>query len=172
MNIANQVDFLLDYTDWDRAQWEAWFRSEGPEALAVALGANADGRMRNVGELVRHIFSAEQRFIERIQELPLSDGSTVSADSIESLFTLGRQTRARMRQLLRDFPEDKWDTPRELTFGPHTRTITPRTMAVQAVTHEIRHWAQIASYLRMEGRRTGPHDFLISGVFEKNLAPA
>jgi len=37
------------------------------------------------------------------------------------------------------------------------------------LTHEIRHWAQIATYLRIEGRKTGIHDFLLSGVYERQL---
>jgi uncharacterized damage-inducible protein DinB len=172
MSVASQIDYLLDYTEWDRAQWEAWFRTEGPETLAIGVGANADVRFKNVGELVRHIFSAERRYVERIQDLPVTDASTVAAASIEALFTLGRQSRARLRQLLTDFPADRWDSPRDVQVASMTLTITPRTMLVQAVTHEIRHWAQIASYLRMEGRRTGAHDFLVSGIFERNLTPA
>src|SRR3954466_1881447 len=130
MNPASQIDYLLDYTEWDRTQWEAWFRSEGPDALAIGVGANADGRIRNVGELVRHIFSAEQRYVERIQELPVTDASNVSAESIEALFALGRLTRARLRQLLVDFPSDKWDTPRDVQVATTKCTITPRTMLV------------------------------------------
>jgi len=39
-------------------------------------------------------------------------------------------------------------------------------MVAQAVTHEIRHFAQLAAFLRMAGFKTGPHDFLVSAVFE------
>src|SRR6185437_16076254 len=72
MSIANEIGYLLDYTEWDRAQWEPWFRAQGPDAFAVPMGENADGRIANIGELVRHIFSAEQRYVERIRELPIS----------------------------------------------------------------------------------------------------
>jgi uncharacterized damage-inducible protein DinB len=44
-------------------------------------------------------------------------------------------------------------------------------MIVQAVTHEIRHWAQMATLLRTSGRKTGPHDFLVSGVFDSQASP-
>jgi uncharacterized damage-inducible protein DinB len=170
MSITAEISYLLDYTDWDRAQWEAWFLTEGPDALAISLGPNVVGSITNMGELVRHIFSAEQRYVERIQELPLSDTSSVSSTDVDALFAFGQRTREQMRMLLINFPAERWDVAREMQFGPIKRSIMPRTMAVQSVTHEIRHWAQIATLLRMDGRKTGIHDFLVSGVFERHAS--
>ena len=167
--LASEIGYLLDYTEWDRAQWEAWFRSEGSDVFLVDLGANADGRIANVGELVRHIFSAEQRYVDRIQERPITDTSTVPADDADRLFDFGRQTRQRLRGLVDSFPAERWDQRREIQIGPNARVVTPKTMLVQSVTHEIRHWAQLATLLRLAGRRTGVHDFLLSGVFERKL---
>lgn len=169
MHILSQVEYLLDYTDWERDQWQSWFRTQGPGALAIGLGANADGRIANVGELVRHIFSAEQRYVERIQELPVSDTGGVPANNVDTLFDFGRHTRANMRTLLRDFPAGSWDRPRDVQFGQNKRALVPRTMLVQSLTHEIRHWAHIAMLMRMDGRKPGMHDFLVSGVFERKL---
>lgn len=169
MSIASEIGYLLDYTEWDRAQWEAWFRAQGPDAFAVSLGENGDGRMTNIGELVRHIFSAEQRYVDRIREVAITDTSTVPPNDVDALFAFGRDTREHLRQLVTDFPADRWNTPRELQLSSHTRVVTPKTMLVQSVTHEIRHWAQIATLLRMAGRKTGPHDFLVSGIFERML---
>ena len=166
---ASVIGYLLDYTEWDRSQWEAWFRSEGRDAFLLDLGANADGRIANVGELVRHIFSAEQRYVDRIQDLPITDTSTVPADDVDRLFDFGRQTRQRLRGLVDSFPAERWELPREVEIASHRRRITPKTMLVQSVTHEIRHWAQLATLLRLAGRRTGAHDFLLSGVFERRL---
>ena len=166
---AAEIDYLLDYTEWDRAQWEAWLRSQGADVLLVDLGANTDGRIANVGELVRHIFSAEQRYVDRIQERPITETSTVPADDVDRLFDFGRQTRQQLRGLVDSLPAKRWDQPREVRIGPHERVITPKTMLVQSVTHEIRHWAQLATLLRLAGRPTGTHDFLLSGVFERRL---
>jgi uncharacterized damage-inducible protein DinB len=74
-----------------------------------------------------------------------------------------------LRRLVDTFPAERWEVAREVTFGPHTRVITPKSMLVQSVTHEIRHWAQLATLLRLVGRPTGAHDFLLSGVFEGRL---
>ena len=168
MTLQSEIDYLLEYTEWDRAQWEAWFRANSG-AFALGLGENSDGRIKNIGELVRHIFSAEQRYVERIQELPISDTSTVPPNDVDALFAFGRRSRQSLRELLRDFPSDRWNEPRQVQFGPNKRAVVPRTMVVQSVTHEIRHWAQIATLLRLAGYKSGLHDFLASGIFERNL---
>lgn len=160
------IDILLDYTDWDRAQWHAWFKEQGPAALAVGLGAHNDGRIKNVGELVRHIFSAELRYVERSLAKPLTDTSAIPADDVEALFAFGARSRAALRELIATFPGGRWDAPQEIKLGPTPRQVTPRKMIVQAITHEIRHWAQIATLLRLEGRKTGVHDFLFSPILD------
>ena len=157
---------LLDYTDWDRAQWAAWFREQGPPALAIGLGANGDGRINTIGELVRHIFSAEKRYVERCLGLPLTDTSTIPASDVEALFAFGHESRRALRELLATFPEDRWDVPQEMKMGQRSLWVTPRKMIAQAVTHELRHWAQMATLLRLEGRKTGTHDLLASPVFD------
>ncbi len=162
------VDFsvLLDYTEWERSQWEPWFREQGAPALHVDLGPNSDGRIANVGELVRHIFSAELRYVQRIRGVPVSDTVSVAADDPKALFDFGRETRAALRAVLAELPTGRWDVPQEITMGPRKRTVTPKKMVVQAVTHELRHWAQIATLLRMSGRKPGARDFLVSPLFD------
>ncbi len=163
------VDFptLLDYTEWERGQWETWFKGQDAGALAVDLGPNSDGRIANVGELVRHIVSAELRYTQRIRGIPVSDTVSVAADDVPALFAFGRQTRAGLRALLAELPTERWDVPQEIQLGPSRKlTVTPKKMVVQSVTHELRHWAQIATLLRMSGRKPGPRDFLVSPLLD------
>src|SRR5213082_1533646 len=77
MAFTFELAHLLDYTDWERAQWHAWFREQGPAALAVDLGPNSNGRVNTIGELVRHIFSAEKRYVDRVVGAPLTDPAAV-----------------------------------------------------------------------------------------------
>jgi len=167
-----EFSHLLAYTDWDRAQWEAWFRTQGTAPFAVGLGPNGDGRVNNVGEMVRHIFGAEQRYADRIRGVAPSDVGAVPTDDVDALFDLGRRSRQAMRALLAELDEKRWDVPQEIQLGSNKRSVTPKTMAAQSVTHEIRHWAQTAAFLRMAGYKTGPHDFLVSPVFEAGPASA
>ena len=48
-------------------------RKEHLDALAVSIGPHGDGRMNTVGEVVWHIFSAEKRYVERMNDQPLTD---------------------------------------------------------------------------------------------------
>jgi len=160
------LDDLLAYSDWERDQWRGWFREQPAAALAVDLGTHNNGRIRNVGELVRHIFSAEKRYVERCRQMPLTDTSTIPADDVGALFAFGSESRRALRELLASFPDVEWESPREMSFGTHTRIVTSRKMILQAITHEIRHWAQIAAFLRQAGYKPGFHDLIASPLFE------
>jgi uncharacterized damage-inducible protein DinB len=159
------IDDLLTYTDWERAQWRAWFRANGAATLETDLGAHNTGRIHTVGELIRHIFSAELRYVERSLRQELTDTSTIPADDPATLFAFGDRSRAALRQLLATFPDADWAAPREMTLASVTRTMTPRTFVLQAITHEIRHWAQIAAFLRQAGYQPGFRDLIASPLF-------
>ncbi len=156
------LDDLLTYSDWDRGQWRDWFREQGPSALTVSLGPNTDGRFATVGELVRHVFSAEKRYVERVLKAPLTDTSVIPAHDVEVLFRFGQESRRGLRELLATLPDTEWGARREMQIGKDTVAVTARAMIIQAVTHELRHWAQIATLLRLAGYRSGIHDYLAS----------
>lgn len=160
MAFAFGIEDLLAYLDRDRSQWHAWFREQGKATLAVDLGPHNTGRIRTVGELVRHIFSAEKRYVQRSLRVPLTDTSAIPADDVEALFAFGAESRRALRELLASFPDAEWDAPREMTFDGRTRIVTSRTMILQAVTHEMRHWAQVATFLRQAGYAPGSHDLI------------
>ena len=168
MPLAFTLDDLLSYSEWERAQWREWLREQGPAALAVDLGPNNSGRIRTIGELVRHIFSAEKRYVERCLKAPLTDTATIPADDVDALFAFGLESRRALRELLASFPDTEWNASREMSFGTHTRIVTCRKMILQAITHELRHWAQIAAFLRQAGYKPGFHDVIASPLFESS----
>jgi uncharacterized damage-inducible protein DinB len=90
----------------------------------------------------------------------------IPADDVDSLFAFGQESRRALRELLASFPEGEWNAPREMSFGTHTRIVSCRKMILQAVTHELRHWAHIAAFLRQAGYKPGLHDLIASPLFE------
>ena len=54
------LNVLLEYTDWERQKWRESLRQHGDRILLTTTGANSDARFETVGDLVRHIFSAEK----------------------------------------------------------------------------------------------------------------
>lgn len=156
---------LLAYTAWERQNWYQCLQQHGEQALKIPLGPNRDGRFETVGDLVKHIFSAEQRYVERIAGHPLSDFAEVPNDDVEALFQFGQQSRQALHHLLETFPAAEWDKPMHFKVLNFDVTATPKKIVMHILMHEIRHWAQIATLLRLHGIPSGFHDFLISPVY-------
>lgn len=51
-----KLEYLLDYTDWERTKWRDWFQQHGDDSLKISVGQHGDGRFHTVGDLIRHIF--------------------------------------------------------------------------------------------------------------------
>ena len=164
MNPALDLDDLVAYTKWQRALWQAWFEQKGPAALAVTTGAHGDGRFPTIGGLIRHIFLAELRYVERIAGLPLTDTTSVTTDDPAALFEFGAMSRARFVHFIDTFPAAQWAVPVDVPLLGSTVRASPRKVVLHVLTHEIRHWAQVATLLRLEGWIGDRQDLLFSPV--------
>ncbi|HEY2364090.1 MAG TPA: DinB family protein [Candidatus Angelobacter sp.] len=162
MPVHLSLNDLIDYTDWERQKWHERLRQQGNEVLKTGVGPHGDGRFETVGELVRHIFSAEKRYVERLLGRQLSDTGSVPTDNLEALFQFGEESRRELKDFVEKFPTDKWDVPLEFKLMNSVLTLTPRKIIVHVLVHEIRHWAQIATLLRLNGVTGEFHDFLFS----------
>jgi uncharacterized damage-inducible protein DinB len=158
------VDTFLDYTQWEREKWQGWFHQHGADVLNISAGLHGDGRFQTIGEVVRHIFSAEKRYFERLTGRALTDTTSIPTDNVESLFEFGKQCRHDLQQYIETFPSQDWDIAQEYSFMNMTMKLSPRKIILQVLTHEIRHWAQIATLLRLQGLKGDSHDFLFSPV--------
>lgn len=154
---------LLGYTDWLRAQWHGYFQDD-PQLLELTVGEHSDGRFGTVGEVVRHIFGAELRYADRIAGRPVTDVSGVDGSSVDALFALGGRSRDATRQLLSSTSDAEWDEHRTFEIGNFDFVGTAWKIFVHVLVHEIRHWAQLGTLLRLEGKPRPLHDFLVSPV--------
>jgi uncharacterized damage-inducible protein DinB len=161
----NLID-LMEYTEWERQKWHDWLRQHGNDPLKVSAGPQGDGRFSTIGDIIKHIFFTETRYIDRLSNRPLTDPAStpISSDNSEALFQLGGQSRSALRKLIENFPSDEWDKFREFEFFNGTLRATPKKIVTQALLHEIRHWAQIATLLRLNGLKDDLHDFIFSPV--------
>ena len=80
------------------------------------------------------------------------------------MFEFGQQSRKELRELLETFPAAQWDVPLELKILKFVVNATPRKIVTHVVMHEIRHWAQIGTLLRLNGFVGDAQDFLGSPV--------
>jgi uncharacterized damage-inducible protein DinB len=87
------LNVLLEYTDWERQKWRESLREHGDRILLTTTGANSDARFETVGDLIRHIFSAEKRYVERLSDKPLTDTASLPTENIEVLFKARKAAR-------------------------------------------------------------------------------
>jgi len=162
MSAGLSLDELIEYTDWERDKWHGWLRQHGDDVLAISAGPHGDGRFQTVGDVVRHIFSAEKRYIDRLSARPLTDTGSIPGGGVEALFEFGQQSRSDLREFVKGFPDRDWDVPQDFDFMNNFLRATPRKIVVHVLVHEIRHWAQIGTLLRLNGLKGEFHDFLFS----------
>ena len=150
---------LMVYTDWERQKRYEWMRNQSDQILKLSAGPNGD-RFETVGDLIKHIFSAEKRYVERLSARPMTDTTSLPNDNIEALFEFGRESRKSLREFIDTFPADKWDVPQEQNLVVAVIVVTPRKTVTHILLHETRHWAQIGAMFRMAGHKGDFHDFL------------
>lgn len=158
------ITHLIGYTDWERQKWHEWLRGHGDEILNISVGPHGDGRFQTVGDYIRHVFSAEKRYVDRLSGRPLTETVSVPNDKIDALFEFGRRSREDLRRFLQVFPAAEWDLPQEFKIATSSIEVTPRKTVIHIILHEIRHWAQIATLFRLNGLKGEFHDFLFSPV--------
>lgn len=156
------LNVLLEYTDWERQKWHEYLCQHGDRVLVTSTGANSEARFETLGDLIRHIFSAEKRYVERLSDKPLTDTASIPTEDIEVLFDFGKASRKALRELVGTLPANEQDTAREYVMMNNPIRATPKKVLIHVVLHEIRHWAQIATLLRQNGLKADFHDFLFS----------
>ena len=93
------------------------------------------------------------RWSQRRADLPVVDKEKLPAGPLDALFDLHRQAAEIFRDMLAA-PEQTWSEPFVLDFDwvpPEERTVSRRKIAVHALFHSQRHWAQLATLVRNAG---------------------
>jgi uncharacterized damage-inducible protein DinB len=164
VSVGLSFENLMDYTEWERGLWEEWFTKLGDQVLEIKTGPNADGRFQTIGDVIRHVFSVEVKILDRLKNRPMTDVALVPSNSVAALFQFGKQGRKELREFVQTVSAQDWDEPQEFKAFKMVVRGTRRKFVAQALIHEIRHWAQIATMMRLNGLKVEWHDFLFSPV--------
>lgn len=160
MTLTITLDELLTWTAEERAKWLPWLRAN-PAALDVAV--QPGGRFPTVGSLINHIFLVEVRHTLRLQgrELPTETG--VKPGDIDGLYAYAARGREALHRYLPTIDPAAVNQPRDVVVSDGTYPLSPRKLLFHMALHEVRHWAQIASAVRMAGYAPpGNHDLFYS----------
>jgi uncharacterized damage-inducible protein DinB len=153
---------LLDYSAEETRRWSDFF-SKNPAALDLASDIAGT---KNVREVVIHIVAVQARYAERLLNLPLSEYETYASMGDQHILAAAQKSTEDLRSFAVAANDSDWDG--ELTFPTRsagTLTASRRKIFIHALLHGIRHWAQLATYLRQQGyKQDWSHDFIFSNV--------
>jgi uncharacterized damage-inducible protein DinB len=108
---------------------------------------------------VRRTRAAIERLLRRE---PVTDWADFRQQSLPDLFAIGDEARRMIDQYMAS--ADEASLSGTMTFSTLTEgtiTATRRKILVNVVTHGMRHWAQVTTFVRQGGvRASWPHDLL------------
>jgi uncharacterized damage-inducible protein DinB len=155
---------LLNYCAEETSRWRDWFKSHSE---ALDLSTDIAGS-KNVREVVLHIAAVELRYSERLLEQPVTDYDQLSTRTVEDLFAVFARSQDYMREFLSQAQDADWE--KVMTFPTRsagTLTASKRKIFIHTYLHGVRHWAQLASFLRQQGHKQDwYHDFLFTNVMQ------
>ena len=161
MTPAITLEELLTWNQESAAFWKAHLEAN-PALLEVPCGI---GGAANVRQFVRHIWGVELVWGQRIAGLPELAREEMPAGPLDALFDMHLKAVQVFRALLDD-PAQNWDETQTLKYPwlpPEGLTVSRRKMAAHALLHSQRHWAQLATLVRVAGFPSGfKGDLLIS----------
>jgi uncharacterized damage-inducible protein DinB len=163
MNNGITLEELLGWDEETSAFWNK--RLEANPAL-LALPCDI-GDSANVQQLVRHIWSSQLRWAERLAALPVTARENIPAGPLDRLFDVHRDAVEVFRRLLAG-PADRWSESFAIDWiGPKPWTVSRRKAAAHTLLHSQRHWAQLATLVRTAGFPSGFRgDLLVSSALE------
>ena len=156
------TDELLAFSTAETQRWHEWFDAN-PQTLDLPTDI---AQARSVRELVLHIVAVEVRYAERLLGEKVTEYEELPAGSVKELFSTSARSAEMLRKFARQANDAEW--AKTLTFPTRsagTLSASKRKIFVHALLHGMRHWAQLATFLRQKGYpQTWPHDFIFSDV--------
>jgi uncharacterized damage-inducible protein DinB len=150
---------LLAWIASETTRYEAWFAQQQPTVWSAPAGT---GRIATVRDLLFHTYVVDLRYGQRLRGLPVSSYEDEAVAEPMALFTLARRGQDLLAQTL-DGRIDLAEVIEFQTLTAGTQRASKRKVIAHALTHHIRHMAQVATLLRQHGSPTGwPHDLLFS----------
>lgn len=149
MTPAITLSELLGWNDQAANHWKAHL-----EANPALLELPCDiGGTVNVQGFVRHIWGVELRWAQRIAGEPPMDRDKMPQGPLDALFDFHIQAVKSFRALLDD-PAMNWEEKMAIEANwlpPELRSVSRRKVAGHALFHSQRHYAQLATLVRVAG---------------------
>ncbi len=163
MTMGISLEELLTWNDESAQFWKTHLDAH-PELLALPCDI---GGTKNVQEFVRHIWGVELRWGQRLAGGPVMEREAMPAGPLDALFEQHIKAGEVFRGLL-TAPAESWNETFRLDLDwlpPDKRALSRRKVLVHALFHSQRHWAQLATLVRLAGHPSGFRgDLLLSSA--------
>ena len=161
MALALTIDELVRYTNCRAGEMARMAASasgrHGPARCSPG------GRHETVGKLIDHIFLVERRHLQRLMDVPVAPRTGLTGNNAPPLFDYGASVRRELEQYVADLDDEAADQVRSFAIREEQWQMSPRKLLFHILLHEIRHWAQIALAIRLNGLEPpGEHDLAYS----------
>ena len=154
---------LLAHTQQESQRWQEWFNVH-PEALELKIDIAHSKAAR---DLLYHIFFVDRRFAEWLAGDSLTAPENIADFTCANLFAVENTAIAKFRFLLEKSELAAWDHMIIFPKPMEGLQASRRKCFLHAIVHGIRHWAQLATALRVAGySQDWQHDFLLSPAME------
>lgn len=153
MSVGITLQELLAWSQEASNFWKVHLDAN-PHLLELPCGI---GGTANVQEFVRHIWGVELRWNQRLGGLPVTPREDFPSGPLDALFDLHNRATEIFTGLL-SAPDESWDEPYILDMDwmpPEARRVSRRKVALHALFHSHRHWAQLATLVRNAGLPSG-----------------
>lgn len=160
MPLALTFEELVRYSNAERDKWRGWLLLH-PEAMDLPV--QPGNRHGTVGKLIDHMFLVERRHLQRLMDVPVATVTGLTGNNAPPLFDYGASVRRELEQYVSDLDDEAADQVRVFAIRDEQWQISPRKLLFHILLHEIRHWAQIALAVRLNGLEPpGAHDLAFS----------
>ena len=162
MSIGVELLRLIDYSDHERTKWKTWVAAD---SLRLSAPFQAGGRFPTIWSVFDHLFLVERRHLARLEGAVPPDETGVAEGDWNGLFEYSDLVRADLRHYAQELDDAEAATVITWTgvppAPPGTYSMTRGKLITHILLHEIRHLAQIAYAVRLQGHEPpGEHDYL------------
>src|SRR5690348_4666212 len=156
------ADELLRFCFAETQRWREWLATT-QELLDLRVDI---AQAKTVRELILHIVAVDLRYAERLLGERVTEYNELPTSTLAELFSTSDRAKEKLETFMLQARDDEWNEVLSFpTRSAGSLSSSKRKIFIHTLLHGMRHWAQLATYLRQQGhKQPWAHDFILSDV--------
>ena len=156
------ADELLRFCFAETQRWRDWLAAN-QSLLDLPIDI---AQAKTVRDLVLHIVAVDLRYAERLLGEKVTEYEELPTSTLAELFSTADRAREKLEAFVEKANDAEWSQVLSFpTRSAGTLSSSKRKIFIHTLLHGMRHWAQLATYLRQQGhKQPWAHDFLLTDV--------